>query len=73
MSTEQARIDQPPSSLLQVEFLQANGNIRIDKLYPDHAEALFTADLVPPTDFPTFQELWQDNEKQKNEPIKSKD
>eukprot|EP00957_Ditylum_brightwellii_P199685 15222404-Ditylum_brightwellii.AAC.1 len=41
-------------------------------LYPDHTEALFIADLVPPTDFPTFQEVWQDNEKQKNEPTKSK-
>eukprot|EP00957_Ditylum_brightwellii_P047914 3639106-Ditylum_brightwellii.AAC.1 len=30
------------------------------------------ANLLPPMDFPTFQELWQDNERQKLEPIKSK-
>eukprot|EP00957_Ditylum_brightwellii_P123113 9386855-Ditylum_brightwellii.AAC.1 len=48
--------------------IAANENAQIDKLYPDHDEALFIADLSPPTDFPMFQELWQDNEKQKLEP-----
>jgi hypothetical protein len=32
----------------------ANENVQIDKLHPDHAEALFIADLAPPTNFPTF-------------------
>eukprot|EP00957_Ditylum_brightwellii_P039795 3013057-Ditylum_brightwellii.AAC.1 len=45
--------------------ISANRKAQIDKIYPDHAKVLFTADLVPPTDFPIFQELWQDNEKQK--------
>eukprot|EP00957_Ditylum_brightwellii_P146446 11150419-Ditylum_brightwellii.AAC.1 len=52
--------------------IATNGRAQINKLYPDHAKALFTADLALPTDFPTFQELWQDNEKQRNEPIKPK-
>eukprot|EP00957_Ditylum_brightwellii_P165861 12627707-Ditylum_brightwellii.AAC.1 len=52
--------------------IAANQNARIDDIYPDHAKALFTADLAPPTDFPTFNKLWQDDERQKNKPIKSK-
>eukprot|EP00957_Ditylum_brightwellii_P184445 14048642-Ditylum_brightwellii.AAC.1 len=47
-------------------------NARIDDIYPDHAEALFTVDLAPPMDFPTFNKPWQDDEKQKNKPMKSK-
>eukprot|EP00957_Ditylum_brightwellii_P001648 127640-Ditylum_brightwellii.AAC.1 len=43
--------------------IAANGKAQIDKIYPDHAKAFFTANLAPPTDFPAFQELWQDNEK----------
>eukprot|EP00957_Ditylum_brightwellii_P058282 4419050-Ditylum_brightwellii.AAC.1 len=50
----------------------ANGNARIDDVYPDHTEGLFTADLAPPTDFPTFDELWRDDKEQKKDPIKSK-
>ena len=50
----------------------ANGNEKIDDIYPDHAEALFTADLAPPTDFPTFNELWREDEERKKDPIKSK-
>eukprot|EP00957_Ditylum_brightwellii_P174628 13296686-Ditylum_brightwellii.AAC.1 len=34
--------------------IAANENAHINDIYPDHAEALFTADLAPPTDFPTF-------------------
>eukprot|EP00957_Ditylum_brightwellii_P003777 286794-Ditylum_brightwellii.AAC.1 len=34
-----------------------NQTLQIDELYPDHAEALFTADLTPPTGFPVFKEL----------------
>eukprot|EP00957_Ditylum_brightwellii_P147556 11236915-Ditylum_brightwellii.AAC.1 len=52
--------------------IAANGNARIDDVYPDHAKALFTADLAPPTDFPTFDELWRDDKEQKKDPIKSK-
>eukprot|EP00957_Ditylum_brightwellii_P181989 13864645-Ditylum_brightwellii.AAC.1 len=52
--------------------IAANQEARIDDIYPDHAEALFTADLVPPTDFPTFKELWNDDKKRKNEPMKTK-
>eukprot|EP00957_Ditylum_brightwellii_P183924 14009810-Ditylum_brightwellii.AAC.1 len=37
--------------------IAANEKAQIDELYPDHPKALFTADLDPPTDFPTFQEL----------------
>ena len=50
----------------------ANGNTQINDVYPDHAEALFTADLAPPTDFLTFDELWHDDKEQKKDPIKSK-
>eukprot|EP00957_Ditylum_brightwellii_P205791 15345448-Ditylum_brightwellii.AAC.1 len=50
----------------------ANQDARIDNIHPDHAEALFTADLAPPTDFPTFKELWNDDKKRKNEPMKTK-
>eukprot|EP00957_Ditylum_brightwellii_P040252 3045867-Ditylum_brightwellii.AAC.1 len=50
----------------------ANGNARIDDVYPDHAEALFTADLAPPTDFLTFNKLWRNDKEQKKDPIKSK-
>eukprot|EP00957_Ditylum_brightwellii_P160777 12240115-Ditylum_brightwellii.AAC.1 len=50
----------------------ANGNAQINDVYPDHAEALFTADLAPPTDFLTFDELWHDDKEQKKDPIKSK-
>eukprot|EP00957_Ditylum_brightwellii_P137268 10465179-Ditylum_brightwellii.AAC.1 len=50
----------------------ANGQDKIDDIYPDHAEALFTADLALPTDFPTFEDLWHHNEERKNKPIKSK-
>eukprot|EP00957_Ditylum_brightwellii_P024460 1846449-Ditylum_brightwellii.AAC.1 len=46
--------------------IAANQNARTDDIYPDHAKALFMADLDPPTDFPTFKELWQDDKKQKN-------
>eukprot|EP00957_Ditylum_brightwellii_P180488 13748953-Ditylum_brightwellii.AAC.1 len=60
------RLARPTSNIV------ANEKRQIDKLYPDHAEALFIANLVPLTDFPTFQELWQDDEKRKNKPIKSK-
>eukprot|EP00957_Ditylum_brightwellii_P053961 4087014-Ditylum_brightwellii.AAC.1 len=52
--------------------IAANKNARINDVYPDHAKALFTANLAPPTDFLTFNELWRDGKKQKNEPIKSK-
>eukprot|EP00957_Ditylum_brightwellii_P022911 1729169-Ditylum_brightwellii.AAC.1 len=52
--------------------IAANQDARIDDIYPDHAEALFTADLAPPTDFLTFKELWNDDEKTKNEPMKTK-
>eukprot|EP00957_Ditylum_brightwellii_P135923 10367299-Ditylum_brightwellii.AAC.1 len=52
--------------------IAANENARMDEIYPDHAEALFTANLAPPTDFPTFNELWQNDKRQKNKPIKSK-
>eukprot|EP00957_Ditylum_brightwellii_P059276 4500154-Ditylum_brightwellii.AAC.1 len=45
--------------------IAANQNACIDDIYPDHAEALFMADLAPPTDFPTFNKLWNDDEKQK--------
>eukprot|EP00957_Ditylum_brightwellii_P166890 12702555-Ditylum_brightwellii.AAC.1 len=45
--------------------IAANQEARIDDIYPDYAEALFTADLVPPTDFPTFKELWNDDKKRK--------
>eukprot|EP00957_Ditylum_brightwellii_P170626 12987639-Ditylum_brightwellii.AAC.1 len=34
--------------------IAANEKASIDKIYPDRAEALFTANLAPPTDFPTF-------------------
>eukprot|EP00957_Ditylum_brightwellii_P138883 10585849-Ditylum_brightwellii.AAC.1 len=37
--------------------IAANGKAKIDKIYLEHAKALFTADLAPPTDFPTLQEL----------------
>eukprot|EP00957_Ditylum_brightwellii_P016085 1211601-Ditylum_brightwellii.AAC.1 len=37
--------------------IAANENARINEIYPDHAEALFAADLAPPTDFPTFNKL----------------
>eukprot|EP00957_Ditylum_brightwellii_P094715 7212809-Ditylum_brightwellii.AAC.1 len=50
----------------------ANRNQQIDELYPDHAEALFIADLAPPMDFPSFQELWNEDAERKNKPIKSK-
>eukprot|EP00957_Ditylum_brightwellii_P199504 15207800-Ditylum_brightwellii.AAC.1 len=50
----------------------ANGTERIDDIYPDHAKALFMADLAPPTDFPTSDELWRDDEERKKDPIKSK-
>eukprot|EP00957_Ditylum_brightwellii_P050243 3810345-Ditylum_brightwellii.AAC.1 len=50
----------------------ANGDAQIDDVYPDHAEALFTADLAPLTDFLTFDKLWRDDKEQKKEPIKSK-
>eukprot|EP00957_Ditylum_brightwellii_P206134 15346970-Ditylum_brightwellii.AAC.1 len=39
---------------------------------PDHTKALFTADLAPPTDFPTFEDLWHHDNEQKKEPTKSK-
>eukprot|EP00957_Ditylum_brightwellii_P146490 11153201-Ditylum_brightwellii.AAC.1 len=52
--------------------IAANENASINDIYPDHAEVLFTADLAPPTDFPTFNKLWQDDKRQKNKPIKSK-
>eukprot|EP00957_Ditylum_brightwellii_P030347 2298363-Ditylum_brightwellii.AAC.1 len=39
----------------------ANGNAQINDVYPDHAEALFTANLAPLTDFPTFDKLWRDD------------
>jgi hypothetical protein len=52
--------------------IAANQEARIDDIYPDHAEALFTADLAPPTDFPTFKELWNDDKKRKNKPMKTK-
>eukprot|EP00957_Ditylum_brightwellii_P178554 13600922-Ditylum_brightwellii.AAC.1 len=45
-----------------------NQNLKIDKLYPDHAEAVFTADLTPPTDFLIFKELLEEDERQKNQP-----
>eukprot|EP00957_Ditylum_brightwellii_P150726 11476349-Ditylum_brightwellii.AAC.1 len=45
-----------------------NQNLQIDELYPDHAEALFTADLASPMDFPTFKELWEEDEQLKNQP-----
>eukprot|EP00957_Ditylum_brightwellii_P062345 4730132-Ditylum_brightwellii.AAC.1 len=50
----------------------ANRNAQIDDVYPDHAKALFMANLAPTTDFPTFDELWRDDEEQKKEPIKTK-
>eukprot|EP00957_Ditylum_brightwellii_P063851 4845075-Ditylum_brightwellii.AAC.1 len=50
----------------------ANGHDRIDDIYLDHAKALFTADLAPPTDSPTFEDLWHHNNERKKEPIKSK-
>eukprot|EP00957_Ditylum_brightwellii_P184114 14023983-Ditylum_brightwellii.AAC.1 len=43
--------------------IAANENAQINEIYPDHAKALFTADLAPPTDFPTFNELLQDDKK----------
>eukprot|EP00957_Ditylum_brightwellii_P122962 9375343-Ditylum_brightwellii.AAC.1 len=43
-----------------------NQNLQINKLYPDHAEALFTADLAPPMDFPIFKELWEEDEQWKS-------
>eukprot|EP00957_Ditylum_brightwellii_P024122 1819217-Ditylum_brightwellii.AAC.1 len=52
--------------------IAANENACIDEIYPDHAKALFMANLAPPTDFPTFNEFWQDDKRQKNEPIKFK-
>eukprot|EP00957_Ditylum_brightwellii_P141561 10784459-Ditylum_brightwellii.AAC.1 len=52
--------------------IAANGKARIDEMYLDHAKALFMADLALPTDFLMFQELWQDDKRQKNVPIKSK-
>eukprot|EP00957_Ditylum_brightwellii_P146052 11121813-Ditylum_brightwellii.AAC.1 len=30
------------------------------------------ADLAPPTDFPTFDDLWRDDDERKKDPIKSK-
>ena len=50
----------------------ANQEARIDEIYPDHAEALFIAELAPPTDFPTFKDLWDDDEKRRNAPTKTK-
>eukprot|EP00957_Ditylum_brightwellii_P206024 15346463-Ditylum_brightwellii.AAC.2 len=52
--------------------IAANQEARIVDIYPDHAEALFTADLAPPIDFPTFKELCNDDKKRKNKPMKSK-
>eukprot|EP00957_Ditylum_brightwellii_P209415 15361674-Ditylum_brightwellii.AAC.1 len=45
--------------------IAANGNAQIDNVYLDHAKALFVANLAPPTDFLTFDELWHDDEEQK--------
>eukprot|EP00957_Ditylum_brightwellii_P143402 10924840-Ditylum_brightwellii.AAC.1 len=52
--------------------IAANQDARIDAIYPDHTEALFKADLAPPTDFPTFKDLWEDDKKRKNAPMKNK-
>eukprot|EP00957_Ditylum_brightwellii_P090883 6920323-Ditylum_brightwellii.AAC.1 len=49
-----------------------NQNLEIDKLYPDHTDTLFTADLAPPTDFPIFKALWEEDEQQKNQPKNQK-
>eukprot|EP00957_Ditylum_brightwellii_P114706 8746707-Ditylum_brightwellii.AAC.1 len=43
--------------------IAANGKAQINEVYPEHAEALFMADL---------QESWQEDKRQKIKPIKSK-
>eukprot|EP00957_Ditylum_brightwellii_P179793 13696150-Ditylum_brightwellii.AAC.1 len=46
--------------------IAASRNKQIDKLYPDHREALFIVDLAPPMDFSSYGELWQADGERKN-------
>eukprot|EP00957_Ditylum_brightwellii_P043214 3274953-Ditylum_brightwellii.AAC.1 len=41
------------------------GKQRTDKDYPEHVEALFIADVAPETCFPTFGEVWKDDDERK--------
>eukprot|EP00957_Ditylum_brightwellii_P185708 14139141-Ditylum_brightwellii.AAC.1 len=52
--------------------IAANGKACIDEVYLKNAEALFMTDLALPTDFPTLQDLWQEDKRQISEPIRSK-
>eukprot|EP00957_Ditylum_brightwellii_P161103 12266027-Ditylum_brightwellii.AAC.1 len=60
------RVNKKPNQALKLTSREEDtGKQRIDKVYPEHAEALFIADVAPETDFPILGDLWRDDDERR--------